>query len=54
MFGEDAEALIYTYKNLGVCLLAMAESEKAEEYYLKALAIVEKMKENRKPSSKSV
>ena len=48
MFGPEGESLVYTYKNIGVCLLALQESKKAEEAYLKALAITEKLKSSRK------
>eukprot|EP00347_Sterkiella_histriomuscorum_P004219 403361289 len=51
MFGVEAEALVYTYKNIGLCYLAIQNSEKAEENYLKALDIVEKLKAKRKPNS---
>jgi tetratricopeptide (TPR) repeat protein len=39
-YGEDHEVLIYTYKNLGICYLALGIPEKAEEFYLKALNIM--------------
>jgi tetratricopeptide (TPR) repeat protein len=39
-YGPESEVLIYTYKNIGVCYLAIAVPEKAEEYYLKALDLM--------------
>ena len=36
--------MIYTFKNIGICYLAMGLSEKSEEYYLKALNLMEHMK----------
>ena len=35
--GAESEVIIYTYKNIAICYLALGVSEKAEEYYLKAL-----------------
>lgn len=39
-YGVDNEAIIYTYKNVGVCYLALGIPERAEEYYLKALNLM--------------
>jgi Tfp pilus assembly protein PilF len=39
-YGPDNEATIYTYKNMGVCYLALGIPERAEEYYLKALNLM--------------
>ncbi|TNV71246.1 hypothetical protein FGO68_gene16973 [Halteria grandinella] len=39
-YGPDNEAIIYTYKNVGVCYLALGIPERAEEYYLKALNLM--------------
>ncbi len=41
MYGTDSEVLIYTYKNIGICYLALGIPEKAEDYYLKAIALME-------------
>jgi tetratricopeptide (TPR) repeat protein len=35
--------MIYTYKNIGICYLALGIPEKSEEYYLKALNLMEHM-----------
>lgn len=53
MFGPIGEALVYTIKNIGICYLALGDSQKAEENYLVALDIIEKLKTSRKPSSKT-
>ncbi len=36
---------IYTYKNIGICHLGLGQSEKAEENYIKALVIMNTLKE---------
>jgi tetratricopeptide (TPR) repeat protein len=41
MYGEHHEALVFTYKNVGISYLGLGMSEKAEEFYLKALKIQE-------------
>lgn len=43
MYTFDKEVLIYTYKNIGVCQMAIGKPEIAEECYFKALAIVDDM-----------
>ena len=43
VYGPDSEVIIYTYKNIGICYLAMGIPEKSEEYYLKALSLMEQM-----------
>jgi len=43
IYGEDSEVLIYTYKNIGICYLALGIPEKAEDFYLKALNLMELM-----------
>jgi tetratricopeptide (TPR) repeat protein len=43
VYGPDSEVIIYTYKNIGICYLAMGIPEKSEEYYLKALTLMEQM-----------
>jgi tetratricopeptide (TPR) repeat protein len=40
MYVSDKEVLNYTYKNIGVCYMALGKPEKAEEFYHLALAIV--------------
>ena len=45
MYGPDSEVLIYTYKNIGICYLALGIPERSEEYYLKALTIMSKLKD---------
>jgi Tfp pilus assembly protein PilF len=37
MYGEDKEAVMYTYKNIGICYLGLGMSDKAEEAYEEAL-----------------
>ena len=44
VYGADSEVIIYTYKNIGICYLAMGIPEKSEEYYLKALGLMESMR----------
>ena len=44
VYGADSEVIIYTYKNIGICYLAMGVPEKSEEYYLKALGLMESMR----------
>lgn len=44
VYGLNSEVLIYTMKNLGICYLALGVPEKAEEYYLKALDIMNTIK----------
>ena len=44
MYGESNEVLIYTYKNIGLCYLALSVPEKAEENYLKALDLMKVLK----------
>ena len=51
MFGPTGESLIYTLKNIGICYLALGENEKAEDYYNKAMAIIEKHMAERKTTS---
>jgi Tfp pilus assembly protein PilF len=36
--------IIYTYKNIGICYLALGIPDKAEEYYLKALELMNLIK----------
>ena len=45
VYGEDSEVLIYTYKNIGICYLALGIPEKAEDYYHKAIALKEMMQQ---------
>ena len=45
VYGEDSEVLIYTYKNIGICYLALGIPEKAEDYYLKAITLMELMQQ---------
>lgn len=45
-YGPDNEAIIYTYKNVGVCYLALGIPERAEEYYLKALNLMQLISES--------
>jgi Tfp pilus assembly protein PilF len=40
LYGENHEVLIYTYKNIGICYLGLGIPERAEDYYLKALRIM--------------
>lgn len=40
VYGEDNEVIIYTYKNIGICYLALGIPDKAEEYYKKALDLM--------------
>lgn len=40
MYGDQNEVLVYTYKNIGICYLALGLPEKAEENYTKALTIM--------------
>jgi tetratricopeptide (TPR) repeat protein len=40
VYGEDSEVIIYTYKNIGICYLALNIPDKAEEFYLKALNLM--------------
>lgn len=40
MYGEQNEVLVYTYKNIGICYLALGLPEKSEENYMKALTIM--------------
>jgi hypothetical protein len=35
--------MIYTFKNIGICYLAMGIPEKSEENYMKALNLMEQM-----------
>lgn len=37
--------IIYTYKNIGICYLALGIPEKSEENYLKALALMQQVQE---------
>ena len=48
MFGDDAEALVYTYKNMGINMQALSQPNQAEEYYNAALTIVENLHSQRK------
>ena len=41
MYGDDKEVLVYTYKNIGICYIGLGLPDKAEEYYNKALVIME-------------
>lgn len=50
IYGTDSEVLIYTYKNCGICYLALGIPEKAEEFYLKALEIMNKLKDETQES----
>lgn len=45
VYGADSEVLIYTYKNIGICYLALGIPEKAEDYYLKAITLMEMMQQ---------
>lgn len=45
VYGTDSEVLIYTYKNIGICYLALGIPEKAEDYYLKAITLMELMQQ---------
>ena len=45
VYGQDSEVLIYTYKNIGICYLALGIPEKAEDYYLKAITLMELMQQ---------
>ncbi len=45
VYGQDSEVLIYTYKNIGICYLALGIPEKAEDYYLKAITLMEMMQQ---------
>lgn len=40
LYQSDREVLIYTYKNIGVCCMALGQPGKAEEMYHLALGIV--------------
>ena len=40
VYGEDSEVIIYTYKNIGICYLALNIPDRAEEFYLKALNLM--------------
>lgn len=44
VYGPDNEVIIYTYKNIGICYLALGIPDKAEEYYLKALDLMNLVK----------
>lgn len=44
MYGADSEVIVYTLKNIGICFLALRVPDKAEEYYLKALELMNIMK----------
>jgi tetratricopeptide (TPR) repeat protein len=45
IYGEDNEIIIYTYKNIGICYLALGIPDKAEEFYLKALNLMNLVKQ---------
>lgn len=47
MLGEDSESLIYTLKNLGICMQALNQPDSAEEYYRQAKDIIEKNHDRR-------
>ncbi len=41
--------IIYTLKNIGICYLAVGIPQKSEEYYLKALGMMEHMQSGADP-----
>ena len=45
VYGPDSEVIIYTYKNIGICYLALGIPDKSEENYLKALALMQQVQE---------
>jgi tetratricopeptide (TPR) repeat protein len=44
VYGPESEAIVYTYKNIGICYLALGVADKAEENYLNALNLMNLVK----------